>query len=81
MKNKLTSLAASGSDLPQRLAGLRVRFDNMRKLFPGSQCYDSWIPRFKRLWSGKLWYLEVRGYTLVFDWRGGPDAVLRDLSA
>lgn len=81
MKNKLTSLAASGRVLLQRLVRLRVRFDNMRKLYPGCGCFNSWRPRFTRLWSGKLWYLEVRGYTLVFDWRGGPDAVLRDLSA
>lgn len=56
-----------------------VRFDNMRKIFPNSRCYDSWKPRFSRLWSGKLWYIELRGYTLVLDWRGSSEGVLRDL--
>ena len=63
------------------LIGIRIRFDNMRKLFPNSQCYNSWKPSFSRVWSGKLWLLELRGYTLVLDWRGGTDGVFRDLSA
>ncbi len=58
----------------------KLRFDNMRKEFPNCGCYDSWMPSFRKYWSGKLWYFSLRGYTLVLDFRAGPIGILRDLA-
>lgn len=57
----------------------KIEYRNMRKLYPGAQCWNDWRPRFTRYWSGKLWYLEIHGHTIVLDFRGGPLAVIRDM--
>ena len=57
----------------------KLRYVNMRKKFPHTQCYENWAPKLERYWSGKLWYLSIHGHGLVLDFRGGHKEILRDL--
>lgn len=63
-----------------KIALPKLEYVNMMKEYPNALCYGDWKPRFTRYWSGKLWYLSIHGHTLILDFRGGPIAVMRDLT-
>ena len=52
----------------------KIEFENLKKEF--GYVGRGIMPTFKRRWSGKLWYLSWRHYSIVLDFR---ENVLKDL--
>ena len=51
----------------------KVKFMNWRKESPKASktCWSSWFS-FDRFWYGKLWYINIKHYGVVLDFRYSP---------